>query len=133
MNEHLTVLQAYFDLVQAFSIDASAYAAVLHPEVVQTEYPNLLHKTIQHRSFSDILENIRAARELLRDPSFDVQSTQHCPDGTVVIEGIWQATTTNDIRGLLRGQRLSAQLCLIFEFREGKIYRQRRYPCYDMI
>jgi ketosteroid isomerase-like protein len=133
MNEHLTVLQTYYDLVQAFSTDASAYAAVLHPEVVQTEYPNFLNKAIQHRSYSDILENLRAGRELLRDPSFEVQSTQVCPDGTVVVEGRWEATTTTDVRGILRGQRLSAQLCLFFEFKDGKIYRQRRYPCYDLV
>lgn len=133
MNEHLTVLQTYYDLAQVFSTDAAAYAAILHPEVVQTEYPNLFHKVIQHRSYTDILENIRAGRELLRDPKFEVFSTQVCPDGTIVVEGRWEATTTNDMRDMLRGQRLSAQLCLFFEFKDGKIYRQRRYCCYDML
>jgi ketosteroid isomerase-like protein len=133
MNAHFAVLKTYFDLVQAFSTDTDAYAAVLHPDIEQVEYPNLLHKTIQRRSFSDILANLRAGRELLRDPSFEVQSTYTCPDGTIIVEGRWQATTTNDMGLLLRGQRLSAQLCLIFEFQDGKIFRQRRYPCYDMV
>ncbi|QJX46647.1 nuclear transport factor 2 family protein [Hymenobacter taeanensis] len=132
MNEHLSVLHTYFDLVQVFSIDETAYAAVLHPDVEQLEFPNLLHKTIQRRSFDDIMANLRAGRELLRDPTFEVHSTQHCPDGSIIVEGRWQAITTNDIGQLLRGQRLSAQLCLIFEFQDGKIYRQRRYPCYDL-
>ncbi|TGD77822.1 nuclear transport factor 2 family protein [Hymenobacter wooponensis] len=133
MSEHLSVLQTYFDLVQTFSTDTNAYATVLHPDIEQIEYPNLLHKTIQRRSFADIIANLRAGRELLRDPSFEVQHTQTCPDGSVIVEGRWQATTTNDIGLLLRGQRLSAQLCLIFEFQDGKIHRQRRYPCYDLV
>jgi ketosteroid isomerase-like protein len=133
MNEHLSVLQTYFDLVQAFSADADAYAAVLHPDIEQIEFPNLLNKTLQRRTFADILANLRAGRELLKDPDFEVHRTQTCPDGTIIVEGRWQATTTNDMNMLLRGQRLSAQLCLIFEFQDGKIYRQRRYPCYDLI
>ncbi|MBX0291719.1 nuclear transport factor 2 family protein [Hymenobacter sp. HSC-4F20] len=133
MNEQLDTISTYFDLVQAFNTEPAAYAAVLHPEVEQTEYPNLLYKTIQRRSFADILDNLRVGRELLRDPHFEVQRTFTAPDGTVVVEGLWQAVTTSDIGPLLRGQRLQGQLCLIFEFKDGKIYRQRRYPCYELV
>jgi hypothetical protein len=31
------------------------------------------------------------------------------------------------------GQRLIAHLCLIFEFKDGLIFRQRRYPCYEIL
>ncbi|GGG38816.1 nuclear transport factor 2 family protein [Hymenobacter glacieicola] len=132
MNEQLDVINSYFDLVQAFNTDPAAYAAVLHPEVEQTEFPNLLYRSIQRRSFMDILDNLRVGRELLRDPQFDVQRTQVAPDGSVLVEGLWQATTISDIGPLLRGQRLLGQLCLIFEFKDGKIFRQRRYPCYEL-
>ena len=131
MSEQLDVINAYFDLVQSFNVDPTAYAAVLHPEVEQIEFPNLLNRTIQRRSFDDILDNLRAGRELLRDPSFEVQHTHVSADGVVLVEGEWQATTVSDVRALTRGQRLSSQLCLIFEFKDGKIYRQRRYPCYE--
>lgn len=131
MSEQLDVINAYFDLVQSFNVDPAAYAAVLHPEVEQIEFPNLLNRTIQRRSFDDILDNLRVGRELLRDPSFNVQYTHVSADGVVLVEGEWQATTVSDVRALTRGQRLSSQLCLVFEFKDGKIYRQRRYPCYE--
>jgi len=133
MSDSLTVINKYFDLVQAFSSDVAAYAEVLHPEVEQTEYPNLLYKTVQRRLFDDIITNLRAGRELLSEPSFEVQSTQVCDDGTVKVEGRWQATVINDNPPVMRGQRIAAQLCLIFELKDGKIYRQRRYPCYDLL
>lgn len=131
MKEPLDVINFYFSLVQSFSTDPAAYATVLHPEVEQIEYPNLLHRTIQRRSFHDIIDNLRIGRELLHDPSFEVQKTHIGADGTVMIEGLWQATTVSDAAALLRGQRLASQLCLIFEFKDGKIYRQRRYPCFN--
>ncbi|WP_324674327.1 nuclear transport factor 2 family protein [Hymenobacter sp. GOD-10R] len=133
MNNPLAILEEYFQLIQNFSVDPAAYATVLHPEVEQVEFPNMFFKTIQRRSFDDIITNVRAGRELLRDPSFEVQHTQFYPDGSVQIEGVWQATLTNDKLPVVRGQRVSAQLCLIFEFKDGKIYRQRRYPCFDTL
>ncbi|GAB3299319.1 nuclear transport factor 2 family protein [Hymenobacter tenuis] len=133
MSKQLDVITTYFDLVQAFTTDSAAYAAVLHPDVEQTEYPNLLQKTLQKRSFDEMVDNFRLARELLRDPQFEMQKTQHSHDGGVIVEGIWQATATRDIGPLLRGQRIIGQVCLIFEFKDDKIYRQRRYACYDMM
>lgn len=132
MSEQLSVINSYFELVQAFNTEPEAYATILHPEVEQTEYPNLIFKTIQRRSFTDILDNLRAGRELLRDQHFEVEHMQTNPDGSVVVEGLWYATTASDVGPLLRGQRVQGQLCLVFEFKEGKIYRQRRYPCYYM-
>ncbi|WP_375437669.1 nuclear transport factor 2 family protein [uncultured Hymenobacter sp.] len=131
MNESLDVINAYFDLVQSLNVDSAAYAAVLHPEVEQIEFPNSLNKTIQRRSFNDIIDNLRIGRELLRDPSFEVYHTHFGADGSVLVEGLWQATTVSDVRALTRGQRLASHLCLIFEFKDGKIYRQRRYPCFE--
>lgn len=131
MPAPLDIINTYFALVDSFETDAAAYAAVLHPEVVQTEYPNTIYKTIQQRSFTEIIDNLRIGRELLRDPQFDVSSTQVCADGVVLVEGRWQATVISDVGPLLRGQRVAAQLCLVFEFKDGKIFRQRRYPCYE--
>ncbi|MCC2545607.1 hypothetical protein LJY25_04060 [Hymenobacter sp. BT175] len=69
MNQQLAVISAYIDLVDTFDTNPEAYAAVLHPDVEQTEYPSILNATIQRRNFTEILENIRLAREILADPS----------------------------------------------------------------
>ncbi|MCC2545606.1 hypothetical protein LJY25_04055 [Hymenobacter sp. BT175] len=57
--------------------------------------------------------------------------TQVCPDGSILVEGRWEATAIRNIGPLLSGERMAAQLCVIFELKDGKIYRQRRYPCYE--
>ena len=131
MNQQLAIINEYFDLVNAFSVDRAAYAAVLHPEVEQIEFPNPVYKAIQRRNFDEIITNLRLGRELLHAPSFEVSKTQVYADGSVHIEGLWEATAMNDRLPVMRGQRVSARLCLVFEFKEGKIYRQRRYPCFE--
>lgn len=128
----LDVLRAYYDLVRGFSADPAAYAAVLHPEIEQTEYPNLMTRTVQHRTFPEVLDNLRLARELLSDLQFEVEHLEVLPSGIVVVEGRLQAIATRDIGSVLRGQRLLGQLCHVFEFKEGKIFRQRRYHCYTL-
>jgi ketosteroid isomerase-like protein len=133
MKESLDVINSYFDLVQSFDTNPATYAAVLHPEIEQIEYPNLINKITQYRSFEDIVNNLRVGRELLRDPSFEVHNTQIYADGSVLVEGVWQATAVSDTGALLRGQRLTSHLCLIFEFKDGKIYRQRRYACFEQL
>jgi len=130
-SELLLVIQQYFDLVQAFSIDPAAYATVLHPQVEQLEYANDLNRKPTSRSFEEILMNLRVGRELLRDPAFTVRHTHVGPQGTVIVEGRWEATALSDVGPVVRGQRVASELCLVFEFKDGKIYRQRRYPCYE--
>lgn len=131
MKAPLDVVNSYIALVQEFNTDSDVYAELLHPEIEQIEYPNLVYKTVQHRSFNEILDNIRIGRELLHNQSFDVRYAHTSPDGNVLVEGVWQANAVNDMASMTRGQQIKAHLCLVFEFKEGKIYRQRRYSCYE--
>jgi limonene-1,2-epoxide hydrolase len=132
MSEYIDVITTYFNLAQHLTVDSAAYAEVLHPEVQQTEFPNLFSKTVQHRNFEEIVDNLRAGRELLRDTHYELQRiVSSSTDASVLIEGRWEATFTNDLGPAVRDQRLSAQICSIFELVDGKIYRHRQYICYD--
>lgn len=131
MPTQLPTIIRFLALSEALETDPAAYAQVLHPEVEQIEYPNLLNKTLQRRTFSEILDNIRAGRELLLDPHFELHHTHTGPDGRIVVEAHWHATLANDIGPLLRGQQLSAEFCMIFELRDGKIIQQRTYNCFE--
>jgi ketosteroid isomerase-like protein len=131
MNEHVAVVQAYLALSEALETNLEAYLAVFHPTVVQTEYPNLLTKTTQHRSLEAILDNVRAGRELLRNPRFEHSTLQTGAEGSITLETYWQAECMNDFGPMVRGARISAQMCMIFEFQDGLIVRQRSYRCFE--
>jgi ketosteroid isomerase-like protein len=131
MNEHLAVVKAYLALSEALETDPAAYAAVFHPEVEQIEYPNLLTKTTQHRSLEAILDNVRAGRELLQAPQFEQTHLQLGADGNVILETAWHAIIMDDFGPMVRGGRLSAHFSMVFTFKDGLIFRQRTYRCYD--
>lgn len=131
MAEHLQTITNFLSLSEALEIDPMAYEAILHPNVEQVEFPNLLNRTMQRRSFVEILENLRAGRELLVAPHFELQRAHQCPDGSIVVEAHWHATLANDIGPLVRGQQLAAQFCMVFELEEGRIIKQRTYNCFD--
>ena len=131
MPESLHTIHTFLSLSESLETDPAAYAQVLHPDVEQVEFPNLLNKVIQRRTFAEILDNIRAGRELLINPHFELQQAHSCPDGSIVVEAHWHATITSDIGPLVRGQQLAAQFCMVFELHEGKIIKQRTYNCFE--
>ncbi|WP_167856422.1 nuclear transport factor 2 family protein [Hymenobacter metallicola] len=133
MPEQLNTVTTFLNLSEALEIDPAAYADVLHAEVEQIEYPNLMNRTLQRRSFDDIIEHIRAGRELMVNPRFEMQKAQVCADNSIIVEGYWHATLATDIGSMVRGQKLSAQFCVLFELRDNKIIQQRTYACYDHV
>ncbi|WP_167856879.1 nuclear transport factor 2 family protein [Hymenobacter aquaticus] len=130
-EQQLHTVTTFLSLSESLETNPEAYAQVLHPEVEQIEYPNLLNKTIQRRSFEEILDNIRAGRELLLNPHFELQQAHASASGEVIVEARWHATLANDIGPLVRGQLLAAQFCMVFELRDDKIIQQRTYNCFD--
>ncbi|GAA3938850.1 hypothetical protein [Hymenobacter algoricola] len=133
MNTHFTVVEAYLRLSQALEIDPAAYGPVLHPEVEQTEYPNLLTKTTQVRSFEAIIDNVRAGRELLLNPQFENTTLQSVTPDSVLLETYWHASVMGNFSLLQRGTRLAAQMSMIFEFKDNLIFRQRTYRCFELL
>lgn len=131
MPDPLHTVTTFIRLSEALETDPAVYQELLHPDVEQIEYPNLRNRSLQRRSFSEIIEHIRAGRELLLDPHIELRRTQTCADGSILVEAYWHATLATDIGSMIRGQRLSTYFCLVFELKEGKIIQQRTYGCFD--
>ena len=41
MESEIQTVEQYFALISAFSNDRAAYDALLHPDIIETEYPML--------------------------------------------------------------------------------------------
>ncbi|MCB9307325.1 MAG: nuclear transport factor 2 family protein, partial [Lewinellaceae bacterium] len=50
---------------------------------------------------------------------------------TVVLECIWRGTLAIPIGNIPAGGQMTAYFAQVFEFRDGKIYRQRNYDCFE--
>ncbi len=130
MKSKIQIVEQYFALVSAFSNDRAAYDALLHPQMTETEYPNLLSPRLRQRSVDDGMKGIALSGQLLKFQRYDVR---HWVEGgeTLAVEVTWTGELRIDAGRLKKDQALKAEVCFVFQFREGKIHQLRHYDCYD--
>ncbi|PSL49439.1 ketosteroid isomerase-like protein [Chitinophaga niastensis] len=130
MDEKLALVYRYFQLLESFSADPVEFASIFHPNIIQTEYPNQLSNDIKQRNFDIMLESMVTNKIILKSQHFSVLKVVEAGN-TLVVEAKWTGEIGVDAGRFRRGQVMKAFICTIIEFRDGKIYRQRNYDCYE--
>ncbi|MCW3462552.1 nuclear transport factor 2 family protein [Chitinophaga nivalis] len=130
MDEKLALVYRYFQLLENFSTDPDEFAGIFHPDIIQTAYPNQLSNDIKQRNFDNMLESMTTNKLMLKSQQFSVQKALQTGQ-TLVVEARWTGEIRVDAGRFRRGQIMKAFICTIIEFRDGKIYRQRNYDCYE--
>jgi ketosteroid isomerase-like protein len=123
-------VKRFFELCETFSDQESDYQLILHPEIEQTEFPNLLTPSAVVSNFELLLQRLPNGKKLLKEQKFDIQNAYESGD-TLVTEVIWTAIVGADVAAFKIGQQLKAYFCCVFEFKDGKIFRQRNYDCFE--
>jgi ketosteroid isomerase-like protein len=130
MQKEIELVKKYFYLVENFSTDSPAYEAILHPEIVITEFPNLISGKIRQRTLDAMKAGVELGRKMLASQHFSIQHIFK-PAPSLIVEVKWTGKMAMDAGQLKKGQELTAYICYIFEFKEGKIFRHRNYDCYE--
>jgi hypothetical protein len=118
--------------LQWFSTNQEEYKSILHPALEQTEYPNLIMAATRHRNFAQLMEGVEAGKKMLAFQRFDPIAFYESGD-LIIAEYSWTGELKQKVGKLSKGKILNARICSIFEFRDGKIFRQRNYDCYESI
>ncbi|HEY6978939.1 MAG TPA: hypothetical protein VH396_21730 [Chitinophagaceae bacterium] len=131
-SKKVSIYLAFVNNVANYVTDADAYKNIVHPEAVFFEYPNLVTKNGQVRTWTaaEGMKGIETGKQILSDQYykfFDVTETGN----KIVAEGMWLGTIKTDFGALKKGQQLKAYLCVIAEFKDEKLYRIRNYDCYE--
>ncbi len=126
----LAVVKRYFALTEQFSAVESDYTDVLHPDIEQCEFPNLLTAQLTVSDRMTLFQRMQGGSKLLASQQYDIQRAYEVDD-TVITEVIWTAEVGADIGAFKSGQKLKAYFCCIFDFKDGFIYRQRNYDCFE--
>lgn len=101
-----------------------------HPEVEQTEFPNaILPKTVT-RKMDDIIISSEKGKSIMVKEEFDILHL-HTSGNTVILEAIWKGTVAVPIGAIPAGGQMIARFAQFFEFKDGLIYRQRNYDCFE--
>jgi hypothetical protein len=101
-----------------------------HPDVVQIEYPNSFTKNIKIRTLQDLEKAADQGRQVLREEHYEMINSYVC-NNTVILEVIWKATSAIEIGSAPAGIPIQAYFTQFFEFKDGKIFRQRNYDCFE--
>jgi len=126
----LETVKRFFALCETFSLLKSDYEPLLHPEIRQTEFPNLITSGVVVSDFETLMQRIPNGKKLLQEQKYDIQKVYETDDA-LITEVIWTATVGADAGAFKAGQPLKAYFCCVFEFKDGKIYRQRNYDCFE--
>jgi ketosteroid isomerase-like protein len=126
-------MQSYEDLTRRYLQrlqDFGDPAELLHADFQQREFPNLLNAKGQISDLADALRRSALGRKLLAQQHFDI--TNYFEAGQqAVVEATWTGTIAESVGPFRAGQQLKAFFCFLLEFRDGRIYRQRNYDCFE--
>ncbi len=126
----IEMVKRYFSLIEQFSSNESEFTSILHPEFRQREFPNQLNKTGQESDLADLLKRAAMGRKMLSNQKFEITNSVEMGD-QVVVESLWSGSMAMDAGPLKAGQELKAQFCIVLEFKEGLLFRQRNYDCFE--
>jgi ketosteroid isomerase-like protein len=105
-------------------------AAYLHPDVVFEEYPNRVTPNGAVRTLAEARIGAERGKQLLSRQTYEVLNS--LVDGNqVAMEVQWTAELAIPLGTLKAGDTMRARFGVFFELRDGRIWRQRNYDCFD--
>jgi ketosteroid isomerase-like protein len=114
-------VRAYLGAIEA--MDHAAVSALLHPDVQLVEHPNKINPSGMRAD--------RAGIEAAWDRGKAVMARQTYEVRAMTVEGdraVAQIVWTGE---LVSGASMRAQICSVIELRDGKIWRQEQYDCFE--
>ncbi len=127
-QQNLATVRAYLKAIERFDLESAA--ALLDPEIIQTEYPNKLYANGQVRRREDMLRDLPKGRQVLRSQAYPIETILASED-RVVVETRWQGVLNVPLGRLQPGDSMVAHICMVFTLAGGKIVAQKNYDCYE--
>jgi hypothetical protein len=100
-----------------------------HPDVEHSEFPNALTETTALRDFDALRESSLKGQQVLQKERYEITNTFSFGN-QVLVEANWTGTLAVPLGNLPAGGEIRAHTAQLFEFKDGKIFRQRNYDCF---
>ena len=111
--------------------EVSTIAALLHPTLVQEEFPNRLNPHGGRSDRETILARLVQGRQLLTTEQYVITNALALGE-RVAIELGWSGTLAVPLGAALpAGATMRARFAVFMEFRDGQISAQRNYDCFE--
>lgn len=129
MTDNEKMVLAFLKMLEARS-SSEELVDFYHPDVEQIEYPNAIVKNTAIRDLVALKEGAERGRKIMSKEEYEVKKLYSIGE-VVILEAIWKGTVSVPIGNLPIGGQITAYFAQFFEFKDGKIYRQRNYDCFE--
>jgi hypothetical protein len=130
MARKVDTVARYFRRLASFAGNRFDYDGILHPEFQVVEYPSLQNPTLRTTGLDERVQRVGEGRKRYSAQHFEV-TNQLESELQVAIEGNWSGLLAVDVGPNKKGKSLKGKFCMVFEFKEEQIYRQRSYETVD--
>ncbi len=101
-----------------------------HRDIEQIEFPNTVTKKKAIRNLSDLKAGAEKGKKVLQKEEYEVVKS-YSFENTVIIEAIWTGILAIPLGNIPVGGTMKAYFAQFYEFKDGKIIKQRNYDCFD--
>jgi|SRR5436190_5758843 len=115
------IVLTYLRAVEAHEL--ARVAELLHPDVVVVEHPNKLNPKGARYDLAAVKAAGERGAALMARERYDVRSMT-CEGDRAVAQIEWVGT-------LHDGREMRAQICSVIEIRDGRVWRQEQYDCFE--
>ena len=130
---NLEIVRRYLAAIEAGTEAGAAIGGVeafLAPDIQQEEFPNRFVPAGASRDLAALREAGERGRKVLRGQRYEVRKAYASGD-TVILEVLWVGTLAMPVGELPAGGEMRAHFAVFLELRDGLIYRQRNYDCFE--
>lgn len=101
-----------------------------HEDVEQIEFPNTLTKNKTIRNLEELKIASESGKKVLQKEEYEIVNS-YSFDNIVIIEAIWTGTLAIPLGNIPIGGQMKAYFAQFYEFKDGKIIKQRNYECFE--
>lgn len=101
-----------------------------HTNVEQIEFPNTVTRNKTIRTLDDLKQASERGKKVMQKETYDIINP-YTFDNKVILEVVWTATLAVTIGKIPVGGEMKAYFAQFYEFKDGKIFRQRNYDCFE--
>jgi ketosteroid isomerase-like protein len=127
-SQNLVTARSYLGAIERG--DAEGMLAFFAADVVQEEFPNRLVPQGAIRDLAALREAAQRGRQVMAAQRYEVLNALACGD-QVALEVRWTGTLAVPFGSIPAGGQMRARFVVFLEFRDGKIFRQRNYDCFE--
>lgn len=129
VDANLACVQGFLDALQAGK-SGDSMRRFFHPDALQIELPNRLNPNGGESDLAALHKRSELAAQMMRSQTWEVRSMISNGE-QVAVEAFWTGTLAVPVGTLEPGAVMKAHFAMFFEFRDGLIFRQRNYDCFE--